>query len=93
DGTITVKLDEKSIGKFIQLTNMQPLGKDERLIKFRIRDGRVIFATNAYFFQEGTAQYYAGARYGEFRVSPSGDLLLKSLRDKDLKPMGPLTAG
>ncbi len=93
DGTITVKLDEKSIGKFAQLSNMQPLGKDERLIKFRIRDGRVIFATNAYFFQEGTAQYYAGARYGEFRVSPSGDLLLKSLRDKDLKPMGPPTAG
>jgi len=89
DGTITVKLDERSVGTFARLTHQQPLAKDEHLIKFRIRDGRVKFATNAYFFQEGTAKDYQQAKYGEFRVTPDGDLLLKSLRDKDLNRMGP----
>lgn len=93
DGTVTVKLDKKSIGTFARLTNQQPLTKNEHLIKFRIRNGRVKFATNAYFFQEGTAKDYEQARYGEFRVAPDGDLLLKSLRDKDLKLMGPSKEG
>lgn len=52
-------------------------------------DGRVKFATNAFFFQEGHAKYYAGARYGEFRVAPSGELLLTHLRDEKLERLGP----
>jgi uncharacterized membrane-anchored protein len=47
----------------------------------------VKFATNAYFFQEGTAARYEPARYGEFRVAPDGDLLLTGLRGKDLEPL------
>jgi len=49
----------------------------------------VKFATNAWFFKEGTARLYEPARYGEFRVSPSGELLLVSMRDKDLGRLGP----
>ena len=51
--------------------------------------GRVKFATNGYFFKEGTAKLYEPARYGEFRVAPSGELLLVSMRDKDLALLGP----
>jgi uncharacterized membrane-anchored protein len=54
-----------------------------------VRDGGPRFSTNAYFFQEGTAEIYAPARYGEFRVSSAGDAILTRLRDARLGPLGP----
>jgi uncharacterized membrane-anchored protein len=41
--------------------------------------------TNAYFFAEGTAERYTGARYGEFRLSrETGEAVLVGLRDENL---------
>ena len=58
-------------------------------IRYRIRGGRVWLGTNAYFFEEGTAERHAGARYGEFRIDrESGEAVLTGLRDGDLKEMG-----
>jgi uncharacterized membrane-anchored protein len=57
-------------------------------IAFRIRRGAVWLGTNAYFFAEGTADRYAGARYGEFRIDrSSGEAVLVGLRDADLNPL------
>ena len=54
-------------------------------IAFRIRGGRVWLGTNAYFFEEGTAERYTDARYGEFRVDrSSGEAVLVGLRDAAL---------
>jgi uncharacterized membrane-anchored protein len=54
-------------------------------IRYRIRNGQVWLGTNAYFFEEGTAQRYAGAHFGEFRVDrDSGEAVLVGLADKDL---------
>jgi uncharacterized membrane-anchored protein len=54
-------------------------------IRYRIRNGQVWLGTNAYFFEEGTAQRYAGAHFGEFRVDRnSGEAVLVGLADKDL---------
>jgi len=54
-------------------------------IRYRIRNGQVRLGTNAYFFEEGTAQRYAGAHFGEFRVDrDSGEAVLVGLADKDL---------
>lgn len=54
-------------------------------IAFRIRGGRVWLGTDAYFFEEGTADRYATARYGEFRVDPSsGEAVLVGLLDAGL---------
>jgi uncharacterized membrane-anchored protein len=39
--------------------------------------------TNAWFFKEGTAKKWEGARFGEFRVVPDGRALLVGLADKD----------
>jgi uncharacterized membrane-anchored protein len=53
-------------------------------IRYRVRNGAVWLGTNAYFFEEGTAANYEGARYGEFRVDrDSGEAVLVGLR-KDL---------
>ncbi len=90
DGTIVVTLDNNLVGRFAHFANKQALGENERLMRFRVRNGQVKFATNAFFFQEGTAQIYVQARYGEFRVAPDGELLLTGMRDKALKRLGPL---
>jgi uncharacterized membrane-anchored protein len=54
-----------------------------------VREGDVKFATNAYFFQEGTGNLYARARYGEFRVAPDGELLLTHLVGEKFERLGP----
>jgi uncharacterized membrane-anchored protein len=57
-------------------------------IRYRIRDGRVWLGTNAYFFEEGDASRFAGARYGEFRVDrASGEAVLVALRDGEMRAL------
>ena len=57
-------------------------------IRYRIRNGQVWLGTNAYFFEEGTARQFEGARYGAFRVDrDSGEAVLVGLADKDLKAL------
>jgi uncharacterized membrane-anchored protein len=55
-------------------------------IRYRVRSGQIWLGTNAYFFEEGAAQRFAGARYGEFRVDRnSGEAVLVGLRGQDLE--------
>ncbi len=89
DGRIVVKVDERNVGRFARLDDGTTIAPGEAALRYRVRAGRVKFATNAWFFKEGTAKLYEPARYGEFRVSPSGELLLVSMRDKDLVLLGP----
>jgi uncharacterized membrane-anchored protein len=89
DGYVVVGLDTRQVGSFKGLDTNQTLAGDELRLRFRVRDGEVKFATNAFFFQEGHAKYYAPAKYGQFRVDDQGELLLVALVDKDLKRLGP----
>jgi uncharacterized membrane-anchored protein len=89
DGRIVVRLDEQGVGRFVRRDDGTALGEREIALRYRVRDARVKFATNAFFFQEGTAKLYEAARFGEFRVAASGELLLTGLRGKDLEPLGP----
>lgn len=56
-------------------------------MEYRFRAGSLDLAGNSWFFEEGQADRYAGARYGEFRVGEDGTALLSGLRDKDLRPL------
>jgi uncharacterized membrane-anchored protein len=89
DGRIVVRRDERGVAAFVRRHGGEPLGPGERLLRYRVRDGRVKFATNAFFFQEGHARLYERARYGEFRAVPSGELLLTHLRGEALERLGP----
>lgn len=93
DGRLVVALDAGGVGRFVRRDDGSPLAPGEVALRYRFRDGRVKFATNAFFFQEGTARDYAGARYGELRVSPSGEVLLTGLRGSKLEPLGRPPAG
>lgn len=89
DGLVVIRLDERGIGRFHGLYDGQLLSGDEMLIRYRVRNGAVKFATNAFFFQEGHAKYYEPARYGRFRVGDTGELLLVAMHDKELKKIEP----
>jgi uncharacterized membrane-anchored protein len=84
DGYLIAELNEKNIASFKRLANDVPLANNEVLLRYRIRNEQVKFATNAYFFEEGQAERYQSAKYGEFRVSEDGELLLTQLRDVNL---------
>jgi uncharacterized membrane-anchored protein len=89
DGFVVTSLNEQNVGQFKNLYNGQTLSKNELLLHYRVRDGAVKFATNAYFFQEGLGDLYAQARYGQFRVDNNGELLLVALYDNHLKLLVP----
>jgi uncharacterized membrane-anchored protein len=89
DGRIVVKADDKGVARFVRQHGGEALAAGEVLMRYRVRDGKVKFATNAWFFQEGHAKYYERARYGEFRVAPSGEMLLTNMLSEKLERMGP----
>lgn len=90
DGYVVVRLDERNIGSFQRLHTepAAPLAENEILMRYRVRNGIVKFATNAFFFQEGHADRYQSARYGQFRVDDKGELLLAQMHDEQLLVLG-----
>ena len=82
-GTAALKLDERGVATL----DPDP-AKGGLRMRYRLRNGRVWLGTNAYFFEEGTAERYAGARYGEFRLDrDSGEAVLVGLRGENLDPL------
>ena len=88
DGYVVVSVDERNIGSFKRLHSNQALAADEMLLRYRVRNGSVKFATNAFFFQEGHGPSYQGARYGQFRADERGELLLVAMYDGNLDKLG-----
>jgi uncharacterized membrane-anchored protein len=88
DGRLVLAVDDRNVATFVRIDNGTPLGPGEIVMRYRIRGGAAKFATNAYFFQEGTADLYASARFGEFRVSDAGDAILTRMRNEKLEVLG-----
>ena len=57
--------------------------------KYRILGGKVKFASNAFFFEKGTANAYEKAKYGEFKMNDKHELLLVSMYDENLSKIKP----
>ena len=88
DNKVIVQLDEQGRASFVALDEGQVIAANQRKLQYRVRDGRVKFATNAFFFAEGSAQIYEAAEYGEFRVNQDGEVLLSAMLDKELNKLG-----
>lgn len=57
-------------------------------VRYRVRNHQVWLGTNAYFFEEGSADRYSKARYGEFRIDrDSGEAVLIGLRDESFNSL------
>lgn len=88
NGYVVVRLGEQRSAHFQRLDDGSALADDERRLRYRLRHGQVRFATDAFFFQEGHAERYELARYGQFRLNRHGELLLVALYDEELNALG-----
>jgi uncharacterized membrane-anchored protein len=88
DGNLVLGVDVDGVATYRRLDNGAPLAPDELRLRFRVRNGAPKLATNAFFFEEGHASDYAGARYGEFHVARDGESILTGLRNAGRVPLG-----
>jgi uncharacterized membrane-anchored protein len=88
DGALVVRADQRGVADFVRRDDGQPLVTGEHRLTYRRRGARVRVGTDAFYFQEGTADVYSVARFGELRVAPDGTSVLVGLRDADLHPLG-----
>ena len=89
DGAVMLRLDEHNIGHFERIAekgvDSNTSENDNMLVvEFRIREGKIKFATSSFFFQEGKAKHYEKANYGLFKVNDKGEPLLRDLVVRDL---------
>ena len=93
-GYVIVALDQHNVGQFKRLAANQPrnLASKEMALHYRIRNGVMQLATNAFFFQEGHGEAFEAAEYGLFRINDKGEPLLTNLVDKDFKVISPKQA-
>ena len=91
DGYVIVALDNNKVAQFVRLAANQPknLASNEMAIHYRIRNGAMQLATNAFFFQEGHGEAFEAAEYGLFRVNDKGEPLLTNLVNDDFAVISP----
>lgn len=86
-GCLVVSLDEHNVAKFVRIHRNEELGSNEHLLFYRNRGGLRLGA-ESFFFQEGDAELYGEARYGELKVDESGGSVLVGLCGEDFRPLG-----
>jgi uncharacterized membrane-anchored protein len=77
-----VQLDDDRVAHFVSLTNdaAVALREDELLLRYSLEKNSwggkfYTIGSNSYFFQEGTANKYATAKYGMLKVVTKGDMI------------------
>ena len=91
-GYVIVAIDNHNVGQFVRLAadnHPENLATNEMAIHYRIRNGSMQLATNAFFFQEGHGEAFEAAQYGLFRVNDKGEPLLTNLVDDDFAVISP----
>ena len=90
DGSLVVTLDDNGVATFKRFHSPEaPLAAGEYLVRYRKRGSGIRLGAESFFFQEGNAKFYTGAKYGELRVAGSGDSVLVGLRGQELESLGP----
>lgn len=94
EGQVVVRLDERGVAEFERLHQGAELTVQERLLDYRKRGERVGarwptfgFGSSTFLFEEGQAQRFEQAEYGELRVLPDGRAVLVGLVGEDLSPL------
>ncbi|MBL4659924.1 MAG: GDYXXLXY domain-containing protein [Alcanivoracaceae bacterium] len=83
-GFAVVMKDENNVVSFVDLFHNQQITDTQYMIPFKFRNYRVVFTTNAFYFQEGQASHFQKARFGQFKMA-DGEMLLLHMLDEDLK--------
>jgi len=87
DGHLVLTLDARRVARLERVDDGRALAPGELRLRFRRRRGDVRVGTDAFYFQEGQAERYAGAKYGELRLTGSGEAVLVGLRGPQLEPL------
>lgn len=80
DGRIVIELDESGVARFVAIYAGGPLAEGQHLLQFRKRGQSVRLASDAWLFEEGTAEDYRRSRFGELRVAGDGEAVLVAVR-------------
>ncbi|WP_421388113.1 GDYXXLXY domain-containing protein [Aeromonas veronii] len=86
--TLVIRLDAHQVASLVADGKPDRLASDERLLQVHQSERQRQIGPDAYFFEEGTAEQYEAARYGEFRLQADGKTLLVGLRDEAYQPIG-----
>ena len=89
DGRILLHVERNCTATYVAPYIGQMLQSGQIFLRYRIRSKHIKIATNAFFFEEGTSERYAKARYGVFRVNADGEPLLTGLKDAHLRTLHP----
>lgn len=88
-GKLVVQRNAQGIVDFVRLDDgTTPLAADERRLNYYKSGGDINVGADSFFFEEGQAEAYATARYGELRATPDGGSVLVGLRGPKLEPLG-----
>ncbi len=92
NGKLVVRLDAEGVAHYIGVWDGRDLGSGEQLLRYRVRSTswreRLRLGAESFFFEEGTAEVYQEAEYGELRVDRHGEAVLVGLRDAERRPLG-----
>ncbi len=88
DGQAIIELDENNVASYVSLFEDQSLNQNQRLLNFKVRQNVPRIGSQAFFFQEGQAQLFDKAAYGELVLTDTGQVLLVALRDAKLQSIG-----
>ncbi len=64
---------------------LPPAADNQAAFALSVKNARWILGTDAWFFKEGTADTWAKAKFGEFRLGKSGDAILVGMADEQLR--------
>lgn len=88
-GSFVMSLDENKVASYSHLNTDGPLGPDEIKLNYTRSNRSLTFGAPRYYFENGTAEDYENARYGVFKISPTGKAILVNLADEDFKILAP----
>jgi len=88
DGTTLVaRRAPNGVATLLRVHKGEALAADEMLIELVRKNGRLMIASDAWYFAEGEAERWSRARYGEFRIDAKGKALLVGLRGPRLEAL------
>lgn len=88
-GKLVIKIADNGVASYVRVDDGTPLAADERLLNYYKHDWQIDLGATSFFFQEGTAEAYTDAEYGELRLDASGTSILIGLRGENLEPLAP----
>ena len=90
-GSFVVRLDENDVASFSRFDGGGPLSEREVRLKYKQidRHGTIRLGAESFFFEEGKAETFNGARYGVLHVDDAGNSVLVGLAGEDWQMIRP----